>query len=440
MKVLGILDRYRNAFAEVRRNDVFRRFTLFTLERFVRLILAFVLGAAVARHLGPHGFGLMAYAISLVSLVSVFCSFGVDSLVLRDLGRKAADERTIVASAAILRIGTGMVGVLLCIGYLLCTETVDETLRVLILIQSMVLLFGWGDVVDSWFQSGAKFWVGVTIRLGACLFGAGLRLYLLLTEASSAAFIAAGAVESAVLAICLWAVFLRNRSGAESLSVSWTVIKSLLGRGWPLMLSSVLVTSTLQSDRILLGYFSSAEQLGLYAASARFLDLSLTLPLLLSIAARKFFVQETVGRHHARTLRVERMFKYGVWAAIFVGVGLWITAKWIVPLAFGAKYTDASTLLAIHAWVVIFVMQVSLRSGVLMAEGRQHTILIISLFTAIFQWAVLPWAISRAGAFGAAYVTLASWICSAWVFPMFFKGTRWFVFVSIRAIFLPFKL
>ncbi|HRE79891.1 MAG TPA: oligosaccharide flippase family protein [Opitutaceae bacterium] len=440
MRGLPSLTRFKNALIDAQKSDFFRRLFLFSLERSVRLSLAFVLGAAIARQLGPHDFGLMAYAIAFVALVSVLCSFGVEAIVLRDLGLKIEKEREMVPSAVLLRLGTGVIGVMLCAGYVVATEPTSSELRGLVMIQSMILLFGWGDVVDSWFQAGSKVWLGVGLRLSACLVGASLRFYLLVNHASTLAFILAGVGEAALMAVVLWMGFLRNRSSIGALIISRGVMADLLRRGWPLAISSVLVTSILQSDRILLGNLASSDQVGWYAASARFLDLSLVFPLLLSMSAQKLFVRETVGRQDARSLLVKKVLGYGLWSSLFVGGALCLTAKWTISLVFGAKYGAASEILAVHAWIVVFVMQVSLRSSILVAEGRQRTVLVLTLLTALVQWLSLPWAISRAGAMGAAYVTLASWICSAWVFPLFFRTTRWFVLVALRSLVFPFKL
>jgi polysaccharide transporter, PST family len=57
-------------------------------DRIIRLGVAFVIVAWIARYLGPEQFGIFNYANSLVAMVAVLSTFGLDQLVVRDLVRE----------------------------------------------------------------------------------------------------------------------------------------------------------------------------------------------------------------------------------------------------------------------------------------------------------------------------------------------------------------
>ena len=49
------------------------------------MILGFLVGAVVARHLGPDGFGRLSYAISLVTLAGFIVPLGLDGIARREI-------------------------------------------------------------------------------------------------------------------------------------------------------------------------------------------------------------------------------------------------------------------------------------------------------------------------------------------------------------------
>jgi len=420
-------------------NGVLHRFVWFAAERGLRLAITFVVGAAVARYLGPETYGMIAYSASTVAVFSVFFGLGIDALVTRDLSRDRRSDASIVGTALVVRMLTGFVAFAFCFVFARVADLGVSGLKQLLLWQSLILLFGWSDVLDGWFQSGPQLWIGICIRVVVSMAAAGLRVYLVFTDAAPYAFVLAGVVESAVIASALWFGFKTTRLERRALSFDAALAVDFLKRGWPLAISAGLVTFVLQGDRIVLGHLSSAEQVGLYAVSARFLDVLLILPVLLGMSVQRLFAQEAAAHMEARSGAVRRILILGNWIGLGAAVIMCAGAGWFVPTAFGTSFSNAAPILNVHAWIVIFVMQVSLRTRVLVAEGRQRLVLILSIVTAATQIALLPLAIRMGGGVGAAYATLAAWICGAWIGPLFFRHSRWFVVAFFRGMVFPFR-
>ncbi|MGN1365156.1 MAG: oligosaccharide flippase family protein, partial [Victivallis vadensis] len=72
-------------------HDGVRRYGANTLwlmaEKVIRLAVGFSVGVYVVRFLGPAQYGLLNYAISFVALFSIFCSLGLDVILVRELVR-----------------------------------------------------------------------------------------------------------------------------------------------------------------------------------------------------------------------------------------------------------------------------------------------------------------------------------------------------------------
>ena len=72
-------------------HEGFRRYFFNTgwlfLGQMVTLLLSFLIGAWVARHLGPENYGTINYALGLAGIFGFLAGLGVDSVLARDLVR-----------------------------------------------------------------------------------------------------------------------------------------------------------------------------------------------------------------------------------------------------------------------------------------------------------------------------------------------------------------
>lgn len=58
------------------------------VERIIRMFIGIFVGIWVARYLGPKEFGLLSYAQSFVGLFTIFATLGLDSIVVRGVGKR----------------------------------------------------------------------------------------------------------------------------------------------------------------------------------------------------------------------------------------------------------------------------------------------------------------------------------------------------------------
>jgi len=57
-------------------------------DKLTRLFVAVFISAWIARYLGPERYGLLAYALTLVSMLQALSGLGLDNLVVRDISTK----------------------------------------------------------------------------------------------------------------------------------------------------------------------------------------------------------------------------------------------------------------------------------------------------------------------------------------------------------------
>src|SRR3569833_906360 len=145
------------------------------VERLVRLGLSFIVGVALARHLGTDQFGLLSFALSFVGLFADLATLGIDSILARELlVRGDAEENKLQETAAALRLAGGfLVLILATVGAQILRVSSTELAMVIIaaaafLLQSIGVLeyyyqakvlsrfMVWGQLVQQVVSASAK--------------------------------------------------------------------------------------------------------------------------------------------------------------------------------------------------------------------------------------------------------------------------------------------
>lgn len=405
---------------------IFSNFVWFAFDRASRMIVSVVVSVLVARHLGPVDFGVLSFGVALAGIFAVFGGLGLESVVVRDLvrGEKGGTWR----AAWQLRIGMAVVAYVLMVAVAFAWRPDSPHTILISAILGLGLLFGPADLIDAWFQAHGRIRRSAAARQIVLWMSAGWRLWLVWVEASVVVFAVASVIEAAAVAVALRFAF-RGQHAFTSTSRTVAVERRrLLAEGAPLMLSGLLVTITLQVDRLLLGYFQGNEAVGTYAAAARLTELFHVVPLALGAAIMPRLTSLR-DDDEARYWAVARTSFIGLaLAGLVFALAITFVGPWLVPALFGASYTAASPVLSVHAWTLAFVFMVSLRSRLLVIEGGTRWVLAMSLLTALLNVTGNLFLIPRFGGVGAAWAAVLAWSFAALGAPWFFAASRgWIV-------------
>ena len=150
-------------------------------DKLIRLVLALTVGAWVARNLGPHAFGELAYAITFIALFQGIANLGLDGIVVRDLSRNPAESSIILGTVFRLRLIVGGGCWLSAIGLIYALRPDDKNSLILISIIGASLIFQSAETVDLWFQCQSQNKRTVAAKLFSYIIANSLRIILLLS-------------------------------------------------------------------------------------------------------------------------------------------------------------------------------------------------------------------------------------------------------------------
>lgn len=407
-------------------------------EKAARLVLNVGVGFAVARHLGPASFGALNYALAVVGLASLGAELGLDGIVRRELIQTPERATALVTAAWGLRLVGGAVAFgLLLVATLTGGATAAD--RALLAILGLTLFQPALLVADLWFQARLRSKFSVVAQVAALAVGAAVRIALIFSDASVAAFAWAAVVEAAVAGGLL--AVLARWDGLEWRVRAWdrSLAARLLREAWPLMLSGFAIMLYMRIDAVMLRAMAGETAVGVYAAATRFTEIWYFIPVALASSLLPALLRARERGEATYMVRLQTYYDLNAGIAYTLSVPVALAAPWLVRLAYGPEFAGAAPVLALHIWSSVFVFLGVARGQFLVNEGLTRFYLGATLAGAGLNIALNLWLIPTHGAVGAAVATVISQAVAAWISSFFSSAVQVNGAMQTRALLIPLR-
>ena len=381
-------------------------------DRVLRMALAVLVGAWVARYLGPGRYGELAYAIALLGFVQPAVALGLEAIVVRDIAQEPARAGQILGTAFRLRLGAGLIGWVGVMAMAACLRPDDATAIALVGIIGLGLILQSSDVVDLWFQSQMRSKLTVLSRVVAYCTASGIKVGLILADAPLWTFAGALLADFLLASVAL-AFTYRWAPSAGRWRWDAGTARVLLKESWPFMLAGLSVAAYMRIDQLLLRELSDERQLGLYSA---ILPLSQALHVLpLTICSSLYPRMATLRRENpdAYARRMLQLFTLMAWSGMAVGAVVSLCAPWLVAVLLGPGFSEAVPILRWHALTNVFVFLGVAQSVMIVNDGTSRISLIKTLSGAVASVALNLLLVPRWGAVGAAWAAVGAYGAAA---------------------------
>lgn len=383
-------------------------------DKLTKLFVAIFVSAWVARYLGPSHYGVLAYAITLVSMFQAISLLGLDSLVVRDAAAAPDQAHRLLGSALRLRLIGAAVAYLVLAAAVAVFQHSDTLTTAAVLIAGLSIFFQSSDVIDLWFQSQIQSKRTVLAKLISYLATAGLKILLITTGADLLAFAAANAVETGLgaIALCLSYRLFRTR---QPWRWDGATARELLHQSWPLLLSGLSVLLYMRVSVIFLKETAGSADVGLYTAGTTLSEMWYFIPMALASSIAPIVSRKRVEGGDAYKRALFKTFS-GMWGlSLAVAAMNALCAKLFVGMLYGQQYAASAEVLAIHALTFVPVCIGVVQSIWLVNEGRSKLALYQALIGAAFALGLNAALTSRYGAYGAAVATVISQFVQAFL-------------------------
>lgn len=406
-------------------------------DKVFRLVVGLTVGVWVARYLQPDGFGLLNYAIALVSLVSAFSTYGLQGVMVREMVRRPESREKIVASGLVLRLMTSAATVVF-LGFLAHSlKPNDSQAFWMVLIISLSLFPQAWDVIEYFYQSEVNTKPVVISRNISFVFFSLMRCVLVLMGADLFAFGWVVTLEVLFSSLSVWLISRTSGFSFSPLKARWSEIHYFLKTCWPLVVSGFAAMLYMRLDQVMLGQMMTEADVGFFSAAVRISEAWYFVPAAI-VGSLSPMLTKLYGTDHEKynkylALAIRGMFWMGAVVALVIN----FSGAYVIDLLYGAHYAPAANVLIIHAWAGVFVGLGVASSVWYVNHGFLKLQMVQTLCGAVANFLLNLWLIPAHGIAGAAIATIVAQALSTIVVNACFSRTRG-LFRFQLSLFIPF--
>lgn len=321
-------------------------------DKILRALLGLLVGAWVARYLGPAQFGELAYCIAFIAIFQSITNLGLDGIVVREIANYPNRANVVLGTTFQLRLLVGVVAWILAI---LIYGVFNSFDGYGIWITSLVgagMIFQVADTIDLWFQGNSQSKRTVLAKASAYLTTNVIRVGLIFLDAPLIAFAAVIAFEGALTAFALYVSYQRYPSEG-----TWKKYlpeaKNLLQESWPYLISGLSIIIYMRIDQVMIKSILGDYQLGIFSAAIPISNLWNMIPMAICTSIAPLIARKKIQGAVGFNLALVKIFRF-FWVISFVVITLiWVLSNSLVHLMYGVEFHETAGVLNIYVLTCI---------------------------------------------------------------------------------------
>ena len=346
-------------------------FWLTTSELVSRFIRGFVLIYA-ARVLGTASYGVFSYALGLASLFTIFADIGLIQILTREVSKRPEEKSAYFATTFWIKIILLLPAAALVVFVAPHFSKIEGARAIIPFMALLVIFDGLREFSLSYFRGIERMELQalVTVTTNIAITIAGFAILYFTASAKALAIVyALSAGIGAITAI----VLLRDQFLNIFKNFQRKLVKAILRPAIPILFTSMLGAFMLNTDILMLGWFRTAEEIGLYSAGQKVIQILYTLPAILASATFPILSRAVGDRNHERVRNLtERMMSLVFLIAIPIVIGGFILATPFIQFIFGAQFLGTIPSFQILLFTLLISYPTMIISNYVLAHDKQQ--------------------------------------------------------------------
>ncbi|MBI4119596.1 MAG: flippase [Parcubacteria group bacterium] len=329
-----------------------------------------------ARILGTEGYGVFSYALNVAAFFSIFADVGLSGLMTREAVKKPERIKEYFSTAFILKLvlAAATTGIMLLAAP--AFTRVKEALPLLPLIAFLPAfdtLRGFGFAITR-AENRMELEAILNVITNVLITALGVAALIIRPAPFylTMAYTAGSGIGFILLVAVLWGQFRDSFKYFRK-----ELLRPLLAAAWPFAIMSILGGFMINIDVIILNWFRSAHELGLYGASQRPVLLMYILPGFIAMALFPIMsrLAGEEGRERFRAI-LEKALRVSMAVALPLAVGGIIVGEELIKLLFGAAYLDAVPAFKILMLTTLLIFPGTIIGNAIFAYDRQKIFIV----------------------------------------------------------------
>lgn len=393
-------------------------------DKSLTLFHGLIVGAAVARYLGPSALGVLAFAGSIFAITSVLTTFGSNAVITREFIVKE-DQGTLFWSVLVTRTILG------CLAYSLIISAVftghfsdigeDDVWAICII--CFPVLLGGCEVARAMLNAKLLSKYAVMTTHAVLLVTSTAKLLLIYFGATLQSFATVTALQGICGTVLLFLFAQRMGHVPKFKPPSFYEVKKLFVECWPLMVSALSIVIYMNVDCLMLRLMVDSTEAGIYSVAVRLSGVLYFFPVALGTSLLPWLAK-THGDSPSYLRTLARFFEINVLVAYASIAIAMLVFPWLIDLLFKEDYAKSIPVFRWHVFGVLFVFLGSARGQHLNLEKHHLFNMLATLsgmvFNVLLNWFLIP----RYGSYGAAIATVAGFSLSSTLSSFFHPRLR----------------
>ncbi len=376
---------------------------------FSRLIRGIFLIFA-ARFLGVNEFGVFNYVLTFAGIFTIFSDIGLNTILTREIA-KQKDEKvenqifsTIFSLKIILLILTSLILIFIAPHF----AKIEKAKAILPFMALLTLIDGIRDFSSSYFRGKEKMEYEALLisssNLTIALIG-----FFILTLKPEAKTLALAYTFSSGTGMLLGLYLLRNKFKKFFYFINKELIPFILKSSLPIALVAVIGVLLTQIDIIMLGFFKTEKEVGIYSAAQKIIILLYVLPAILTNVFFPIFSKLVHNNENEKNKKIlENALKINFILALPLILGGLILSNQIIKFLYTTTYLESVIPFQILILTILPVFLGNILTVFLMAHNQQKKIAQNTVIGSISNIFLNFFLIKLFSIFGAALATLIS--------------------------------
>lgn len=388
----------------------------------VKAILMFITTAITARYLGVAKYGIINYAAGIVAFVVPIMQLGFGSTIVHEIVNRPDEEGKVVGTV----MSMSSVSALFCIlGVFAFTSIVNagETDTIIVCtIYSVMLLFQALEIIYCWFHAKLMSKYSAMAMLFAYIASAIFQIILVLIKANIYFFAISFSLDYFVIAAIL--IFIYKRKSNQKLSFSFSLAKQLFSVSRFYIVSSLMLTIFVQTDRIMLKLMVGDVETGLYSAAYTCANMFNFVFAAIIDSMRPEIFNAKRQSQEAFEYKMSELYSVIIYFSLFVCVMMTLFAPLIIKIMYGSQYLEAVNMLRVAVWFSTFSYCGAVRNIWILAEEKQKYMWIINTSGAVMNIVLNYFLIPVIGGMGAAVASVVTQMFIILIIDLIIKPIR----------------
>ncbi len=384
------------------------------LGKIISIVIGLLSVALMTRYLGQAGFGDYTTIITFVSFFAIIADLGMTLVTSQMISRPGADEKKIINGLFGLRLVSILVilGLAPLVAYFM---PYGSAIKLGILIAGLSFIFpALNQIIIGLLQKHLRMdQAMIAETAGRILLISGVWLAIK-TNTGLNGILWASVISAAghfLVAYLLAGHFYWLRPDFD-----FKFWRSVLAHSWPLALTTILNLLYLKTDTLILSLARPANEVGLYGAAYRAIDVVTTLPFLfagiiLPILTRSWAEQ----KNDYFKLVLQKSLDLVSLIALPLIAGVLVLGRPVMALLAGPDFIESGSILKILIFAVGGIFIGCMFSHAVIAIDRQKEMIAPYIFVGISSLVLYGFTIPRWSYFGAATITVYSELMIAYL-------------------------